>query len=84
MILTLAVAFQIQCGIQQIGSQSLSYGVLIYTSSQSSQPQLAYFEHYSSHFQEHPFCAVLKEKMNNEQTFELRLSDDGKKILEIK
>lgn len=84
MFISLAIAFQLQCGIQQIGSQSLNYGVLIYTSPQSAHPQLAYFEQYSPSFEEHPFCAVLKEKMDNQQSFNLSLSEDGKKLLDIR
>lgn len=84
MLISLAIAFQIQCGIQQIGTQSLAYGVLIYTSPQTPSPQLAYFEQYTTGFKEHPFCSILKDKMNGQQTLDLHLSDDGKKILNVR
>lgn len=84
MLISLAIAFQIQCGIQQIGNQSLAYGVLIYTSPETQSPQLAYFEQYSPGFLEHPFCSILKAKMNSQQTIDLHLSDDGKRILNLR
>lgn len=84
MILSMVFALQLQCGVQQMGDSVLSYGTLIYTSQESSTPALAYFEQKGPAFSNHPFCLFLQDKMNTQQTFQIRLDETGKRILGVR
>lgn len=79
----LILAFQLHCGTQQIGFNTLSYGTLIFSELNSSQPKLAYFEESPETFQEHSFCEKLRKKMDTQAPFEIILSPDGNKIIDI-
>lgn len=81
MVLYYIIALQLQCGVQQIQGQSLHYGTLIFQQSPESSPQLAYFENIQDHFEAHPFCVKLQERMNNGMAIHIHLDTSGKKIV---
>ncbi|AFY02106.1 hypothetical protein [Bdellovibrio bacteriovorus] len=84
MILALVTALQLQCGIQQAGDQSLSYGTVIYVTAENSAPQLAYFELTGNDFTSHPYCEFIQDKMNSNSSFTIKLEKSAKKILGLK
>ncbi|BEV68879.1 hypothetical protein Bb109J_c2299 [Bdellovibrio bacteriovorus] len=84
MILALVTALQLQCGIQQAGEQSLSYGTVIYVTAENPAPQLAYFEGTGNQFINHPYCEFIQSKMNSGENFTIKLDKSGKKIQGLK
>ncbi len=84
MLLALVTALQLQCGIQQAGEQSLSYGTVIYVTAENPAPQLAYFELTADDFTSHPYCEFIQSKMNSGETFTIKLDKSGKKIQGLK
>lgn len=84
MILALVTALQLQCGIQQAGEQSLSYGTVIYVTAENPAPQLAYFEVTGNQFVNHPYCEFIQSKMNSGESFTIKLDKSGKKIQGLK
>ena len=81
MIFQLIFALQLHCGIQQLGDQYLSYGLLVYTGTE--EPQITYFDQPQDEFKEHPYCQKIREKMEAQTFFLIRVSEDGKQLLEI-
>lgn len=84
MILALVTALQLQCGIQQAGELSLSYGTVIYVTAENPAPQLAYFEATGNQFVNHPYCEFIQSKMNSGESFTIKLDKSGKKIQGLK
>lgn len=84
MILTLVTALQLQCGIQHSSAQTLSYGTVIYVTSENTAPQLAYFESATTDFTSHPYCDFIQSKMNAGESFTIKLDKTGKKLTGVK
>lgn len=82
-MMILILAFQLHCGAQQIGSNTLSYGTLVYSELNSEEPKLAYFEENPEGFQEHSFCQKLRDNMNSQAPFAIELTADGKKLIAV-